>query len=80
MQRSEARKLEDIPRHELRGCNSLSLFAEIRKEDGYEYEPDSGKKNARFKKLSSSFGHFVYDFHRSMQYFHPVASVANSGE
>ena len=72
MQRSEARKLEDIPRHE--------LFAEIRKEDGDEYEPDSGKKNTRFKKLLNSFGHFVYDFHRSMQYFHPVASFANLGE
>ena len=28
----------------------------------------------------SSLGHFVYDFHRSMQYFHPVANFANSGE
>ena len=27
------------------------FFAEIRKEDGDEYEPDSGKENARFKKL-----------------------------
>ena len=54
----------------------LVFFAEIRKEDGDEYEPDSGKENARLKKLSSSFGHFVYDFHRSMQYFHPVASFA----
>ena len=26
-------------------------FAEIRKEDGDEEEPDSGKENARFKKL-----------------------------
>ena len=25
--------------------------AEIRKEDGDEYEPDNGKENARFKKL-----------------------------
>ena len=48
---SEARKLEDIPRHELCRCNSLSFFAEIRKEDGHEYEPDNGKENARFKKL-----------------------------
>ena len=56
------------------------FFAEIRKEDGDEYEPDSGKENARFKKLYNSFGHFVYDFPRSMQYFHPVASFANSGE
>ena len=46
VQRSEARKLEDIPRHELCRCNSLSFFAEIRKEDG-----DGGKENARFKKL-----------------------------
>ena len=51
MQRSEARKLEDIPRHELCRYNSLSFFAEIRKEDFDEYEPDSGKENARFKKL-----------------------------
>ena len=50
--RSEARKLEDIPRHELCRCNSLSFYvAEIRKEVGDEYEPDSGKENARFKKL-----------------------------
>ena len=27
------------------------VFAEIWKEDGDEYEPDSGKENARFKKL-----------------------------
>ena len=44
MQRSEARKLEDVPRHELDailccGC----FFAEIRK-DGEEYEPDSGRR------------------------------------
>ena len=44
----EARTLEDIPRHELCRCNSLSLFAEIRKEEGDEYEPDSGKDNAGF--------------------------------
>ena len=37
--------------NELCRCNSLSFFAEIRKEDGDEYEPDSGKENARFKKL-----------------------------
>ena len=29
----------------------LSFFAEIRNEYGDEYEPDSGKENARFKKL-----------------------------
>ena len=78
--RSEARNFDDIPRHELRRCNSLSFFDEIRKEDGDEYEPDSGKENARFKKLLNSLGHFVYEFHRSMQYFHAVASFANSGE
>ena len=61
-------------------CNSLSFFAKIRKEDGDEYEPDSWKENAGIKKLKSSFGHFVDDFNRSMQYFHPVASFANSGE
>ena len=27
-------------------CNSLQFFAEIGKEDGDEYEPDSGKENA----------------------------------
>ena len=79
MQRSEAGKLEDIPRHELHAI-LCRFFAEIPKEDGDENEPDSGKENARFKKLLNSFGHFVYDFHRSMQYFHPVASFANSGE
>ena len=58
MQRSEARKLEDIPRHELDAI-LCRFFAEIRKEYGDEYEPDNGKENAIFKKLLNSFGHFA---------------------
>ena len=40
MQRNEARKLEDIPCHELDAILSR-FFAEIRKKDGQDYEPES---------------------------------------
>ena len=40
MQRNEARQLEDIPRQELDAI-LCRFFAEIRKKDGDEYEPES---------------------------------------
>ena len=40
MQSNEAKKLEDIPRHELDAV-LCRFFAEIRKKDGHEYEPES---------------------------------------
>jgi len=40
VQRNEARKLEDIPCHELNAI-LCRFFAEIRKKDGHEYEPES---------------------------------------
>ena len=40
MQLNEARQLEDIPRQELDAI-LCRFFAEIRKQDGDEYEPES---------------------------------------
>ena len=39
MQRNEARKLQDIPRHDLDAV-LCRFFAEIRKKDGHEYETE----------------------------------------
>ena len=39
MQRNEARKLEDIPRHYLHAV-LCRFFAEITKKDGHEYETE----------------------------------------
>ena len=39
MQHNEARKLEDIPRHDLDAVLCL-FFTEIRKRDGHEYETE----------------------------------------
>ena len=39
MQRNEARKLEDIPCHDLDAI-LCRFFAEIRKNDGHEYETE----------------------------------------
>ena len=39
MQRDEARKLEDIPRHDLDAVLCL-FFTVIRKRDGHEYETE----------------------------------------
>ena len=63
MQRSEAKKLEDISRHELEAilCRFLMKFE---KKDSDESEPESRKGDG--KMVQSSFGHFVDDFHQSI--------------
>ena len=63
MQLIEVRKLEDIPHHELEAV-LCRFFAEMRKKDGHEYEPESlavmqCSLDGHLKKLWQKLQYFV---------------------